>query len=97
MSNAVPPRLFPAALGVIGGRVAPTSRLPRTVARAASQATHDAALIDGMPIGGREFIDGVVRTVHLDPDRQQYIVGSNGEKVYGVWLLAPGPARGVPA
>jgi hypothetical protein len=92
MSGALSPRALAAVLRAIGRRgTAP--RLPRTVARALNEANDEASLVDGVPIGTREFIDGV-RTVHLDAESRQYIVGHNGEWVYGVWLLAPGAGEG---
>jgi hypothetical protein len=39
-------------------------------------------------IGQRLFTDGVTRPVYLDPAGKQYVVGPDGERVYGVWLSA---------
>jgi hypothetical protein len=38
-------------------------------------------------IGRVPFTDGVVRDVYEDADGRQWVVGHDGEKVYGVWLL----------
>jgi hypothetical protein len=38
-------------------------------------------------IGHRLFTNGVRRAVYADADGRQYVLGYDGEKVYGVWLL----------
>jgi hypothetical protein len=37
-------------------------------------------------VGRRLFTDGRVRPVYADGERQ-YVLGDDGERVYGVWLL----------
>jgi hypothetical protein len=37
-------------------------------------------------LGCRDFTDGTRRPVHADPDGRQWIIGDDGERVYGVWL-----------
>jgi hypothetical protein len=44
----------------------------------------------------RLFTDGACRTVYTAPDRRQYVLGYDGEKVCGVWLLADEAACAVP-
>lgn len=39
-------------------------------------------------IGKRMFADGVEREVFRD-EQGQYVIGLDGERVYGVWLLTP--------
>jgi hypothetical protein len=42
------------------------------------------------PIIGRvhfRFLDGAERDVHQAPDSRQYVLGYDGEPVYGVWVL----------
>lgn len=39
------------------------------------------------PIASVPFTDGVTRPVYVDPDGRQYVVGPDGEKVHGVWVL----------
>jgi hypothetical protein len=38
-------------------------------------------------IGSRLFTDGVERTVYEDAAGRQYVIGLDGEPVYGEWLL----------
>ena len=38
-------------------------------------------------IGRRRFADGSWREVYAGADGRQYVLGYDGEKVYGVWLL----------
>ena len=40
-------------------------------------------------IGHRLFLDGVTRPVSLDAAGKQYVVGTDGEAVPGVWVLPP--------
>ena len=42
------------------------------------------------------FVDGIRRPVCADPDGRQYVLGYDGEKVYGVWLLVEEDACDVP-
>ena len=42
---------------------------------------------DMSPIGHRDFTDGTRRPVYADPDGRQYVIGDDGERVYGTWLL----------
>ena len=35
------------------------------------------------------FTNGVTRPVHLDAAGKQYVVGPDGERVPGVWVLPP--------
>ena len=55
----------------------------------------------------RLFVDGARRPVYSEPDGHQYVIGYDGEKVYGVWILleenecdlpliVEGPERGAP-
>jgi hypothetical protein len=45
-------------------------------------------------------VDGVTRAVYEDADGRQWVVGRDGEKVYGVWVrpadepLIVGPTEG---
>ena len=40
-----------------------------------------------MELGGRRlFTDGIERDVYEDANGRQYVVGYDGESVYGVWL-----------
>jgi hypothetical protein len=41
-------------------------------------------------IGHRRFVDGVVRAVRLDAAGKQSVLGPDGERVPGVWVLPPG-------
>jgi hypothetical protein len=50
-----------------------------------------------MVIGERLFVDGVTRQVYLDANRQQFVIGYDGEHVYGVWLLTPEVLDDTPA
>ncbi len=40
-------------------------------------------------IGHRLFTDGLTRPVFLDAAGQPYVVGPDGERVPGVWVLPP--------
>jgi hypothetical protein len=40
-------------------------------------------------LGHRLFADGVTRAVYLDAAGKQYVVGPDGERVPGVWVLPP--------
>jgi hypothetical protein len=40
-------------------------------------------------IGQRLFVDGVTRSVRLDAAGKQYVVGPDGGRVPGVWVLPP--------
>lgn len=40
-------------------------------------------------IGTRTFTDGNRRDVYGDDDGQQFVVGDDGEPVYGNWILIP--------
>jgi hypothetical protein len=33
------------------------------------------------------FVDGATRDVYEDADGRQWVVGNDGERVYGAWLL----------
>ena len=37
-------------------------------------------------IGYRQFVDGVCRAVFFNPAGRRYVVASDGERVYGVFL-----------
>ena len=37
-------------------------------------------------IGPVPFVDGVTRDVYEDGDGRQWVVGYEGERVYGIWL-----------
>ncbi len=37
-------------------------------------------------VGRVPFVDGVTRDVHEDTDGRQWVVGYDGERVYGAWL-----------
>jgi hypothetical protein len=39
-------------------------------------------------IGRRLFTDGVTRAVHGGPDGREYVIGHDGGRIYGTWLLA---------
>jgi hypothetical protein len=41
---------------------------------------------DPRAVGRVPFVDGVTHDVYEDTDGRQWVVGSNGERVYGVWL-----------
>jgi hypothetical protein len=38
-------------------------------------------------VGHVPFADGVTRDVYEDADGRQWVVGYDGERVYGVWLM----------
>jgi hypothetical protein len=38
-------------------------------------------------VGRRLFTDGVTRPVHRGPDAREYVIGHEGERVYGTWLV----------
>jgi hypothetical protein len=40
-------------------------------------------------IGRLPFVDGVTRDVYEDPDSRQWVIGNDGERVYGLWILPP--------
>jgi hypothetical protein len=40
------------------------------------------------PVGRMRGPDGAERDVYEDPDGRQYVLGEQGEKMYGLWLLA---------
>ena len=40
-------------------------------------------------LGHRLFADGVTRPVRLDAAGKQYVVGPDGGRVPGVWVLPP--------
>jgi hypothetical protein len=40
-------------------------------------------------IGRVPFVDGVTRDVYEDTDERQWVIGYEGERVYGVWILPP--------
>lgn len=42
-------------------------------------------------IGDLEFVDGQTRPVFLDDDDRQYVLGDDGEPVYGVWISLDEP------
>jgi hypothetical protein len=44
---------------------------------------------DSRIIGRMPFVDGVTRDVYEDPDCRQWVIGYEGERVYGVWILPP--------
>jgi hypothetical protein len=44
---------------------------------------------DSRIIGRVPFVDGVTRDVYEDPDERQWVIGYEGERVYGVWILPP--------
>ena len=52
---------------------------------------------EGRIIGRRLFTDGVEPVAYEDGDGRQYVVGPDGEGVYGVWLLPVDEPRIVPA
>jgi hypothetical protein len=41
---------------------------------------------DPRPIARVRFVDGIERAVYEDADGRQYVVGYDGERVYGQWL-----------
>jgi hypothetical protein len=41
------------------------------------------------PVGRVPFVDGVAREVYEDADGRQWVVGYEGERVYGVLLVPP--------
>ena len=47
-------------------------------------------------LGHRLFTDGGRRPVYADSDGRQYVLGYDGEKVYGVWSLIEEEACDVP-
>jgi hypothetical protein len=42
-------------------------------------------------IASLNFTDGVMRTVFVDAEDNQYVLSGGGECVYGVWMLADEP------
>ena len=42
---------------------------------------------DSRVVGRVPFADGVTREVYEDADRRQWVIGHDGERVYGVWLM----------
>jgi hypothetical protein len=42
---------------------------------------------DSRIIGRVTFVDGVTRDVYEDADGQQWVIGYDGDRVYGLWLL----------
>jgi hypothetical protein len=38
-------------------------------------------------VGRVRFVDGVTRDVHEDADCRRWVVGYDGEHVYGLWLV----------
>jgi hypothetical protein len=38
-------------------------------------------------VGHVPFTDGVTRDVYEDADGRQWVVGHDGERVYGVWVM----------
>jgi hypothetical protein len=40
----------------------------------------------GWVVGRRLFTDGIEREVYEDDSGRQYVLGPDGEKVYGQWL-----------
>jgi hypothetical protein len=38
-------------------------------------------------VGPVPFVNGLTRDVYEDPVGRQWVVGYDGEKVYGVWLM----------
>jgi hypothetical protein len=40
-------------------------------------------------VGRVPFADGAERDVYEDGDRRQWVIGDDGERVYGVWLPPP--------
>jgi hypothetical protein len=43
----------------------------------------------GRPIGQLPFVDGVVRAVYEELDSGQFVIGGDGKRVHGVWVLPP--------
>jgi hypothetical protein len=44
-----------------------------------------------MPIDEVLFVDGITRRVYLDVDGRQYVLGDDGQPVYGVWIYVDEP------
>jgi hypothetical protein len=42
---------------------------------------------DTRVVGRVPFVDGVPRDVYEDADGRQWVVGYDGERVYGVWII----------
>jgi hypothetical protein len=40
-------------------------------------------------IGDKAFVDGSVRPVYEDANGRQFVIGDEGEKVRGEWLVPP--------
>jgi hypothetical protein len=38
-------------------------------------------------LGTCRFVDGSTRTVHMDPAGKQYVVGDDGQRMDGIWLV----------
>jgi hypothetical protein len=38
------------------------------------------------PLGTCRFVAGSTRSVYTDPAGKQYVVGDDGQRVYGTWL-----------
>jgi hypothetical protein len=41
------------------------------------------------PIAQVPFVDGVVRAVYEESDSRQLVLGDDGKRVHGVWVLPP--------
>ena len=42
---------------------------------------------DPRVVGRIPFVDGASRDVYEDTDGRQWVVGYEGERVYGVWIM----------
>jgi hypothetical protein len=42
---------------------------------------------DSRVVGRVLFVDGVTRDVYKDANGRQWVIGYDGERVYGVWSL----------
>jgi hypothetical protein len=42
---------------------------------------------DPRPIARVPFVDGIEREVYEDADGRQWVLGYDGERVYGVWVM----------
>jgi hypothetical protein len=39
-----------------------------------------------LPLGARQFMDGIARPVYRSDDGRESVLDDDGESVYGVWL-----------
>jgi hypothetical protein len=52
--------------------------------------------MNGPIIDYRRFVDGTTRAIFEDVAGRQYVLGNDGELVYGVWQFDPENAPDIP-